>query len=387
MESEPRPHAARATAPLLGSRARAGHIIKAGDARFRVVALLLQAARVDHEGHVVDGNRRLGNVGGQYDLAAARRRPLEGAPLLVWRQAAVQLDDPVALRHCAKPAYAREEHLIRRLDLLRARQENQDGARRRVPTTGLRVFCRLLRCLGGLSRHLWQLVRRLVADAVPIVALAVALYLHPGMRQVDAFVRYAREAALGTATCLPHRVMRRTARLQRVAVPPQPVDQLGNQGEVDGIVVQIGKRARNARRIARLKQFPLVHVTLHAALGVAHLACTLPLLGRRLRAAAPILARIDAVLRNRQRVLEEHGLHGEGAARHVDARAVKFGEVRLQRRRIERGRHTAHAQPPLGLRWWRGLLSAQQLAQRHEQKVRLERALVRLVHQHVRDAR
>ena len=76
----------RAPAPLLGSGARNEHVLERSHPARRVVALLLDAPRVDDETDVVDGDRRLGDVGGEHDLdrAAAAGRAGEDAPLLVW---------------------------------------------------------------------------------------------------------------------------------------------------------------------------------------------------------------------------------------------------------------------------------------------------------------
>ena len=52
----------------------------------RVVTVLLEPARVDDVRHVVDGDRRLGDVGRDHDLGDTRRRPLEGAHLLRARE-------------------------------------------------------------------------------------------------------------------------------------------------------------------------------------------------------------------------------------------------------------------------------------------------------------
>ena len=63
-------------------RLRSPGRLQRGDGRVGVVALLLQAARVDDDHHVVDGDGRLGDVSGEDYFADAARGAQEDAALL-----------------------------------------------------------------------------------------------------------------------------------------------------------------------------------------------------------------------------------------------------------------------------------------------------------------
>ena len=90
MYAQPRPHAARTAAPLLGLRGRDPRVVERGHAPRGVVPLLLLPAGVNDQADVGERDRGLRHVGREYHLDQAARRQLEDPPLLVWRQAAVQ---------------------------------------------------------------------------------------------------------------------------------------------------------------------------------------------------------------------------------------------------------------------------------------------------------
>jgi len=56
----------------------------------------LELAGVNHQGHVGDGKRGLGNVGGDHNLANAWRGHLKGLALLLGGHRGVQGDHPLA---------------------------------------------------------------------------------------------------------------------------------------------------------------------------------------------------------------------------------------------------------------------------------------------------
>lgn len=86
-------HAAGAATPLprIGQAHPLG--LQRGQVRVQVEAGDLDSAAVDDKDDVVDGDGGLGNVGGDDDLAGARRRPLKDGPLAGGRHEAVQRVD------------------------------------------------------------------------------------------------------------------------------------------------------------------------------------------------------------------------------------------------------------------------------------------------------
>ena len=89
----PGPHATGAASALLRGRARDPRGLQRRHPGERVVGFFLESARVDDEDDVVDGHRRLGDVGGQHHLLHPARRALEHALLLRGRHHGVQGQD------------------------------------------------------------------------------------------------------------------------------------------------------------------------------------------------------------------------------------------------------------------------------------------------------
>ena len=84
------PRAPRAAAPLPPRRERRPGLHELAGVRRRVVPRLLDAARVDDHGDVVDGERGLGDVGREHHLSHPARRRRKDPTLLARRQLAVQ---------------------------------------------------------------------------------------------------------------------------------------------------------------------------------------------------------------------------------------------------------------------------------------------------------
>ena len=94
---------------------------------------------VDDVDDVVDGDRRLGDVGREHDLARAGRRRLEDLRLHVRRQVGVDRQHEQLGDARAEAARALRERLERRLDLVLPREEDQDVARQRLRDVHLQV--------------------------------------------------------------------------------------------------------------------------------------------------------------------------------------------------------------------------------------------------------
>ena len=77
---------AGAAPPLIGGGAADAHGFEAGEAGIRLVARYAGKAAVDDQAHAVDGQRRLGNGGGQHQLALAVAARTDGGVLLGRRQ-------------------------------------------------------------------------------------------------------------------------------------------------------------------------------------------------------------------------------------------------------------------------------------------------------------
>ena len=122
--------ATRSTGSLIGRRLRYGRDDERLHAGACVVGLLLAEARIDDVHDAVDGERRLGDVGGEDDFARVRRSGLEYLDLHVRGQIRVdgQHDELVDL--AAESAHTLADHLGGRLDLLLTGQEDEYVARR-----------------------------------------------------------------------------------------------------------------------------------------------------------------------------------------------------------------------------------------------------------------
>ena len=102
----------------------------------------LHHARVHHVLDAADGDGRLGDVGGENDLARVRRRGREHDKLLIGRQCGIQRVDLPLTRERGEYeqwvcVLGKQLHLLlekkrERLDLLLAREEHEDVARRHV---------------------------------------------------------------------------------------------------------------------------------------------------------------------------------------------------------------------------------------------------------------
>ena len=91
-QTESRADASRTTAPLLRPIARETQRLQAVHARTRREPTHAHKPRVDHRRHSLDGQRRLGDRGGEHDLAlpvASRQRPQHGV-LLLLRQRTIE---------------------------------------------------------------------------------------------------------------------------------------------------------------------------------------------------------------------------------------------------------------------------------------------------------
>mmetsp|Transcript_48960 Transcript_48960/g.116583 ORF Transcript_48960/g.116583 Transcript_48960/m.116583 type:complete len:518 (+) Transcript_48960:640-2193(+) len=135
-EALARPRAPCPPCPLVRARLGDGRDEERLDADARVVHLLLREARVDHVHDTVDGERGLGDVGGDHDLASGRaplhlerRRGVEHLLLVCRGQRGVERD---ALHwphlRAALPLQLRCDLGTRLLDLVLAREEEEDVA-------------------------------------------------------------------------------------------------------------------------------------------------------------------------------------------------------------------------------------------------------------------
>ena len=125
MEAVALSHATRATSALAGGRAAAPRGDEGRHARHRVVLRLADAARVDDEDDVVDGDGRLGDVGRHDDFSNPRRGFGEGEALFLGRQRGVQRDEHEPTLDVLEGS---QQTLVQPANLRHARQENQDGA-------------------------------------------------------------------------------------------------------------------------------------------------------------------------------------------------------------------------------------------------------------------
>ena len=99
-------------------------------AEARVVSALLDEARVDDVVDAVDGDARLGDVGGDDDLARARGRRVKDARLHLGGKGGVDGEDDELGHRGAEGLHALVEDLARGVDLLLTGQEEQDVALR-----------------------------------------------------------------------------------------------------------------------------------------------------------------------------------------------------------------------------------------------------------------
>jgi hypothetical protein len=122
--------AAGAAGALLGGGARDRRDNERLHRRARIETLGFLEARVDHVDDAVDRQRRLGDVGGEHDLARAGRRRLKDFRLQVGRQRRVDArhDELADLR--AERARAVRQNLGGRVDLVLAGEEDENVARR-----------------------------------------------------------------------------------------------------------------------------------------------------------------------------------------------------------------------------------------------------------------
>ena len=125
-ETLPRPRAARAAAPLPRARLRNRRDDERVHAHLRVEHLLLREPRIDDVVDTVDRQRRLRDVRRDDHLPAPRGRGLEDARLHLGRQGRVHREDVEVRDGRTEALHALEEHLARGVDLLLARQEQQD---------------------------------------------------------------------------------------------------------------------------------------------------------------------------------------------------------------------------------------------------------------------
>mmetsp|Transcript_16102 Transcript_16102/g.36224 ORF Transcript_16102/g.36224 Transcript_16102/m.36224 type:complete len:631 (-) Transcript_16102:848-2740(-) len=103
-----------------------GHVLEGAHASGGIVAVFAHASGVDNEGHVVDGDGGLGDVGGEDDLADAGRGSLEAEALVFGGDGGVQGEDPVGGPGLSEEGGA-EEELLKVGDFLDAGEEDQDG--------------------------------------------------------------------------------------------------------------------------------------------------------------------------------------------------------------------------------------------------------------------
>jgi hypothetical protein len=96
MKGEAGTHATRPPPPLLQVGLARPHRGVVGHIVVRREELHLHLAAVDDVDDVVDGDGRLGDVGGEDDLGDGGGCVVEGGPLVLARQLRVEGDDPVA---------------------------------------------------------------------------------------------------------------------------------------------------------------------------------------------------------------------------------------------------------------------------------------------------
>ena len=170
VEVEAHARAAAPRAPLALLRARLGDPgrLQRGNSRVRVVALLLVPARVDDVDDVVDGHRRLGDVGRQDDLHHARARALEHLALLRGGHHRVQREHTEA--GGIREGRGGLQEVLQAADLVPAREEDQRGPRADLALAPLRR-----RSVRALKRHVPQDAR----DQVQVHFLGVGRHLVP----------------------------------------------------------------------------------------------------------------------------------------------------------------------------------------------------------------
>ena len=367
-------HAPGAPPPLLEVGPRAAVLNQRLQTALWVVAVLLHSAGVDDIRDVINGNRGLGDVRGDDDLDEAGRRPREDAHLLLRGQRRVQWQDPFLL-------FGRVEHglLLQlsdgALDLLQARQENQDGAtitltvgggtaltglgRRAAPRAPSAPGLDGLGGLGGLGggRH-----RPFERTAVKLLELG--LRVGAAVAHIDAPLLHLRLLLqLLLRLLLLRTVGAVEASRQRAQLGGPCTDngghRLGEQLVVDGVVVERGECVDRLGRVlwvpppqrviihlalrrlvtphaaaatsAAITPFPptsfaatpfaaaaaLGAATLAAAAHAAALAAAAPTAGRIRRLARPRGTRRDRVLGQLDRILEIERQHLERAPRDV----------------------------------------------------------------------
>ena len=125
MEAVALSHAARATSTLARRRAATPRGDEGRHARHRIVLRLANAARVDDEDDVVDGDGRLGDVGRHDDFSNPPRGFGEGQALFLGRQRGVQGNEQESTLDVVEGS---QQTLVQPANLRHARQENQDGA-------------------------------------------------------------------------------------------------------------------------------------------------------------------------------------------------------------------------------------------------------------------
>ena len=125
-EALARRDAAGAAGALVGTRLRHRRHDQTLHPRARVVRVLLGEAGVDHVDDVVDRDRRLRNVGRQHHLPRARRSGLEDFRLLIGGEGRIDREDDELGDLGAEAARAVLQRLLRRLDLLLPREEDEN---------------------------------------------------------------------------------------------------------------------------------------------------------------------------------------------------------------------------------------------------------------------
>ena len=132
VERDARAYATGAAASLLRRRVGDGDVVQAAHETLGVVSLLLDPPGVHHAHDIVDGDGRLGDVGGEHNLDDARGRAHKHPSLFLGRERAVQGQDPVRVQ--AKPPAAGvravrggDEELANVINLSDAGKKDEDG--------------------------------------------------------------------------------------------------------------------------------------------------------------------------------------------------------------------------------------------------------------------
>ena len=348
VERDARAYATGAAPSLLRRRVGDGDVVQAAHETLGVVSLLLDPPGVHHAHDIVDGDGRLGDVGGEHNLDDARGRAHKHPSLFLGRERAVQGQDPVRIQ--AKPPAAGvravrggDEELANVINLSDAGKKDEDGGS--------------------------------AGAGAPVVPVAFLLLRRPAIPRILPGAGEPREGGVHVP----------------VSVVDEPRDELDDELIVHHVEVELrqrsrrGARARSVTVAPRQARCPLHLGRRSSRLVVRRLFPRFALV--LVRSVAPLRVPVDPVSGRRDGVLQVQRRHGKRATR--EGHAGRAVEVPREHVPVHRGGHQAelHVRSRALGRALAALASAQEFLERHEQEIALHRSLVHLVHQDVRHSR